>query len=286
VKGRVAGQVAVVAGGGSIGTGLGNGRAIAFRLAQEGARVVVADRSEEAAVGTVDHIVASGGTALAVQGDVTASADCDRVAEQAMASFGRLDILVNNVGIPGTAASVVTVEEAEWDLVLDTNLKSVMLMSRATIPRMVDGGSIVNISSIASFREPDRAAYAASKGAVNTLTMAMAAMHARGGIRVNCVAPGQVWTPVVSDTFPGSPEELEQLRRRRRESSLLKTEGTGWDIANAVLFLASPEARWITGQTLLVDGGLHIGRPPSTPFPEPHLGRVPASSSAQPPAGI
>jgi NAD(P)-dependent dehydrogenase (short-subunit alcohol dehydrogenase family) len=129
---------------------------------------------------------------------------------------------------------------------------------------MAPGTSIVNIASIAAFRQSDRAAYAASKGGVLALTMAMAGQHARDGIRVNCVAPGQVWNPNVADTFPGDPEALEALRRKRKLSSLLKIEGTGWDIANAVLYFASDEARFVTGQTLLVDGGLHIGRPPAS----------------------
>jgi NAD(P)-dependent dehydrogenase (short-subunit alcohol dehydrogenase family) len=148
--------------------------------------------------------------------------------------------------------------------VLEVNLKSVMLMSKFAIPAMGrSGGAIVNISSIAAFRQADRMAYPASKGAVNALTMAMAGLHARDGIRVNCVAPGQVWTPVVADTFPGDPAAVAGLRERRRKSSLMKTEGTAWDIANAVLFFASDESRWVTGQTMLVDGGLHIGRPPA-----------------------
>jgi NAD(P)-dependent dehydrogenase (short-subunit alcohol dehydrogenase family) len=157
------------------------------------------------------------------------------------------------------------VDEAEWNRVIAVNLTSMALTSKHLIPQMVErrGGSIVNISSIAAVRQADRAAYAASKGGVIALTMAMAGQHAREGIRVNCVAPGQVWTPVVADTFPGGAEEIEQLRRKRRLSSLLKTEGTGWDIGNAILFFASDEARWITGQTLLVDGGLSVGRPPS-----------------------
>jgi NAD(P)-dependent dehydrogenase (short-subunit alcohol dehydrogenase family) len=259
---RLDGKVAVVTGGGSIGAGVGNGRAICLRLAQEGAAVVVMDRSAESAQETVDAVVAAGGRAGVAAGDVTVSADCRAAVDRAVDDFGALDILVNNVGIPGTATSIVDVTEADWDRVLDVNLKSVMWMSKHAIPRMQGhGGAIVNISSIASFRQADRMAYPASKGAVNALTMAMAGMHARDGIRVNCVAPGQVWTPVVADTFPGGAEALAALREHRRKSSLMKTEGTAWDIANAVLFFACDESRWITGQTLLVDGGLHIGRP-------------------------
>ena len=262
--GRMSGKVALVAGGGSIGAGVGNGRAMCLRLAAEDAMVVVMDRSGVSAQETVDAITAAGGRGSAAVGDVTAAADCEAAVGRALEVFGSLDVLVNNVGIPGTASSVVDVSEQEWDHVLEVNLKSVMLMSKYTVPAMRPrGGAIVNISSIAAFREVDRIAYPASKGAVNALTMAMAGQHAREGIRVNCVAPGQVWTPVVADTFPGDQDAIDALRERRRKSSLMKTEGTAWDIANAVLFFASDESRWITGQTLLVDGGLHIGRPPA-----------------------
>lgn len=263
--GRLDEKVAVVTGGGSVGGGVGNGRAMCLRLAQEGAAVVVMDRSARSAQETVETIVSAGGRAAPVVGDVTSAADCQAAIRRAVESFGGLDILVNNVGIPGAAGSVVDVTEQEWDRVLDVNLTSLMLMSKHAIPELGKrgGGAIVNISSIAAFRQSDRMAYTASKGAVNALTMAMAGWHARERIRVNCVAPGQVWTPVVADTFPGDPDAIAELRERRRKSSLMKTEGTAWDIANAVLFFASDESRWITGQTLLVDGGLHIGRPPA-----------------------
>jgi NAD(P)-dependent dehydrogenase (short-subunit alcohol dehydrogenase family) len=263
---RLDGKVAIVTGGGSRGSGIGNGRATCMRLANEGARVVVVDQTLDAAEATVARIRDDNGSGIPLAGDVTVAADCSRLVETTLAEFGTVDVLVNNVGIPGTATSVVDVEESDWDHVIDVNLKSVMLMSKYVLPAMREAGrgSIVNISSIASFREPDRAAYPASKGAVNALTMAMAAMHAREGVRVNCVAPGQVWTPVVTDTFPGGKAAVDALRERRRLSSLMKTEGTGWDIANAVLFFACDESRWVTGQVLLVDGGLHIGRPPAT----------------------
>lgn len=263
--GRLDGKVAIVTGGGSVGDGWGNGRATCARLAQEGATVVVSDLSDDAAATTVDMIRRDGGIAVGFRADVTKADECQRLVEHTLASHGHVDVLVNNVGIPGTPTTVVDVEDDDWHRVLDVNLKSVMLMCKYAIPPMIanGGGAIVNISSIAAFRLPDRAAYPASKGAVNALTMAMAGMHAKEGLRVNCVAPGQVWTPVVSDTFPGGQEEVDRLRERRRLSSLMKTEGTGWDIANAVLFFASDESRWVTGQVLLVDGGLHIGRPPA-----------------------
>jgi NAD(P)-dependent dehydrogenase (short-subunit alcohol dehydrogenase family) len=261
----MAGKAAVVAGGGSIGDGVGNGRAASMLLAREGACVLVVDLDQAAADATVSHIRSEGGTASAFRANVTRSEDCLAIASTAQSLFGGADVLVNNVGIPGKRATVVEVEEDEWNRVISVNLTSMALTSKYIIPLMVEGGggAVVNVASIAAVREADRAAYAASKGGVISLTTAMAGQHAKEGIRVNCVAPGQVWTPVVSDTFPGDEAQIEQLRQRRRLSSLLKTEGTGWDIGNAILFFASEEARWITGQTLLVDGGLSIGRPPS-----------------------
>jgi NAD(P)-dependent dehydrogenase (short-subunit alcohol dehydrogenase family) len=264
---RMEGAVAIVTGGGCIGegpdSGIGNGRATCIRLAEEGAAVIVLDRDEPSAKRTVVQIAERGGQAISFGGDVTNEADCQEATAVALERFGRLDVLVNNVGIPGEASTVVDV--ADWDRVLDVNLKSVMLMSRYAIPAMRrnGGGAIVNLASIAAFRQADRIAYAASKGGVLTMTMAMAGQHANEGIRVNCVAPGQVWNPNVADTFGGETTEIAARRERRRLSSLMKTEGTGWDIANAVLFFASSESKFVTGQTLLVDGGLHIGRPPA-----------------------
>jgi NAD(P)-dependent dehydrogenase (short-subunit alcohol dehydrogenase family) len=264
---RMTDKVAIVSGGGCIGDGddlgIGNGRATCIRLAQEGASVVVGDRDLESAERTAAGIRAFGGSAIAVEADVTDSDACERMVDVAATTFGGLDVLVNNVGIPGRASTVVDVDD--WDHILNVNLKSVMLTSRFAIPQMRrrHGGSIVHLASIAAFRLTDRIAYAASKGGVLAMTMGMAGQHAREGIRVNCVAPGQVWNPNVAATFPGDPEAVSALRTRRRLSSLMKTEGTGWDIANAVLFFASDESGFITGQTLLVDGGLHIGRPAS-----------------------
>jgi NAD(P)-dependent dehydrogenase (short-subunit alcohol dehydrogenase family) len=265
MSGRMAGKVAVVTGGGSVGEGVGNGRAASVLMAREGADVLVVDRDQAAADATASLIRFEGGSASALRADVTKSDDCLAIASVARSLLGGADVLVNNVGIPGKKATVVEVEEDEWNRVISVNLSSMALTSKHLIPLIAErgGGAIVNVASIAAVRQPDRAAYAASKGGVIALTMAMAAQHARENIRVNCVAPGQVWTPVVSDTFPGDQDQIDQLRRKRRLSSLLKTEGTGWDVGNAILFFASEEARWITGQMLLVDGGLSIGRPPS-----------------------
>jgi NAD(P)-dependent dehydrogenase (short-subunit alcohol dehydrogenase family) len=265
---RMMGKVAVVTGGGCVDEGpdrgVGNGRATCIRLAQEGAAVVVADRDLVSARHTVDAIADEGGRAVAIEADVTDADACQAMTRLAVDSYGGLDVLVNNVGIPGEASTVVDVED--WDHVLNVNLKGVMLASKYAVPAMLErgGGSIVHVASIAAFRLTDRIAYTASKGGVLGMTMGMAGQHARDGIRVNCVAPGQVWNPNVGATFGDDPDALAALRTRRRLSSLMKTEGSGWDIANAILFFASDESKFVTGQTLLVDGGLHIGRPSSS----------------------
>jgi NAD(P)-dependent dehydrogenase (short-subunit alcohol dehydrogenase family) len=261
---RLDGKVAVVTGGGSSGPGLGNGKATCIRFAQEGARVLVVDRHGEAATETVEAIRSEGGDASSFVADVTRAGDCEKLVRAALDRYGGLHILVNNVGIGGRSGSVVDADEPDWDRVMAVNVKGMMLSAKHAIPPMATGGggAIVNISSVAALRANERAAYAASKGAVISLTMVMAGQHARQGIRVNCVAPGQVWTPMVQ-AEARDDDSRATLRERRRRSSLLKTEGTAWDIANAVLFLASDEARWITGQTLVVDGGMSIGRPPA-----------------------
>jgi NAD(P)-dependent dehydrogenase (short-subunit alcohol dehydrogenase family) len=262
---RMDGKVAIVTGGG--GADLTSiGASICAVLGREGGAVVLADRDRDGAERVRSLLAAEGIRVSVAVADVTRPDDCAAAVSSALADFGRLDVLVNNVGIPGKKATVVEVDQADWDRVISTNLGSVALMSRFAIPAMADGGAIVNVSSIAALRESDRAAYSASKGAVISLTTAMASQHAIDGIRVNCVAPGQVWTPAVALTFPGTAEEIAVLRRKRRLASILKTEGTAYDIAFAVLYLASDEARWVTGQTLVVDGGLSVGRPPAEDF--------------------
>lgn len=255
-RARLEGKVAIVTGGGSSGPGLGNGKAMSILFAREGARVAVLDRRVEAANETVRLIADEGGEAVAVAGDVTRADDCAAVVAEAVARWGGLDILINNVGVGGRPLSVVEVSESEWDRIMAINTKGTMLASKYGIPAIAasGGGAVVNISSVAALVAGNLTAYAASKGAIISLTRAMAGQHAPQGIRVNCVVPGQVWTPLVQALAPEGPQR-EALRERRRNSSLLKTEGTAWDVAYAALFLASEEARWITGQTIVVDAG-------------------------------
>ena len=253
------GKVAIVAGGGAAGDGIGNGRAAAILLARAGARVLVVDRSLDLAEGTVRMIASEGGEAAVHEADLTDEDQCAAMVEAALARFGRVDVLDNNIGI-ASAHSVVAETQSRWERVMRVNVEAMFLAARHAIPAMIesgDGGAIVNISSIAALRPRGMTAYSTSKAAVIGLTRAMAIDHARDGIRVNCIAPGPVYTPMVyADGMP------DAAREQRRKFSLLGIEGTGWDVGRAVLFLASGWARYITGQTLVVDGGGTLGSPP------------------------
>ena len=251
------GRVAVVTGGGARGDGIGNGRATAILLARAGAEVVVVDLNEEAGSGTVAMIENEGGTADLFVGDVTSEDDCSSLATFTVERFGPPTVLINNVGI-GAPGTVLDTEPDFWDRVMKVNVASMYLVSRALIPAMAEagGGSIVNISSISAIRPKGLTPYSTSKGAVVSLTRAMAVDHARDGIRVNVVLPGPVWTPMVQ-----RPTMTPEIRERRKNASALRIEGTGWDIGRAVVFLASEHARYITGQALVVDGGVTVLSP-------------------------
>jgi NAD(P)-dependent dehydrogenase (short-subunit alcohol dehydrogenase family) len=251
------GRVAVVTGGGAVGDGIGNGRAAALLLAEAGASVLVVDRRPELAERTAAMIADEGGSARAFGADVTSENDCGAMVEAALDTWGRLDIVVNNVGI-GSRGTVETESTEGWDRVMEVNVRSMMLASRRAIPALRDSGrgSIVNISSISALRPRGLTAYSTSKGAVIALTKAMAVDHGPDGIRVNCVAPGPVRTPMV-----GGDDMDPQVAENRRKASLLGIEGSGWDIGAAVRFLSSDEARYITGQVLVVDGGVTVRGP-------------------------
>ena len=238
------GKVAIVAGGGAAGDGIGNGRAAAILLARAGASVFVVDRSLELAEGTVRMIESEAGVAVAFEADLTDEDQCAAMVEAAVAQFGRLDVLDNNIGI--ASLSAVTEEtQSQWERVMRVNVEAMFLNAKHAIPAMIksgDGGAIVNISSIAALRPRGMSAYSTSKAAVIGLTRAMAIDHASDGIRVNCVAPGVVYTPMVY-----ADGMSEEAREQRRKYSLLGVEGTGWDIGRAVVFLSSGWARYITG---------------------------------------
>lgn len=251
--GRLAGKVAIVTGAGSSGPGVGNGKATAILFAREGAKVLLADLHVDRADETLAAIVGEGGDASTVGVDVTVEDDAKRMVETAIERYSRIDVLVNNVGI-SKRGSVLDVTAEEWDRVMVVNVKSMMLCSRCVVPRMKvsGGGSIINIASTAGLRAHHSTPYTASKAAVIGLTFSMAADHGADNIRVNAIAPGLVYTPMVA------PRMVEGMRERRMAAAPLRTEGTGWDVGWAAVYLASDESRWVTGVTLPVDAGLSV----------------------------
>ncbi|MDR3538714.1 MAG: SDR family oxidoreductase [Acetobacteraceae bacterium] len=277
---RLAGKVAIVTGAGSRSIpgadgeaeGVGNGRATAVVLARHGARVTLVDRNPDWLARTQAMIEAEDGVSLAVLADVTLAADCARIVRETVRSWGRLDILVNNVGIGGPPGTAVEVDIEAWDRAMRVNVTSMVLMAKYAIPEMIagGGGSIVNVASYAGlFGGHPSLLYPTSKGAVVNMTRAMAAHHAADRIRVNAVAPGMVYTPMVR--APGMTEELREARRSR---SLLKVEGEAWDVAYGVLYLAGDESRWVTGIVLPVDAGASAA-PSASPRRGSNAGTVP-----------
>jgi NAD(P)-dependent dehydrogenase (short-subunit alcohol dehydrogenase family) len=248
---RLVGKTALVTGAGADGEEIGIGRAIAYLLAREGAAVMCADLDGKRAERTAAQISSEGGRAAARAADVSRQADCEALVEAAVAQFGRVDILVNNVGI-STPVQLDTVTLDLWHRIIDTNLTSVMLMSKFAIPHMAahGGGSIVNISSIAGMRAMGALAYGPSKAAMAQLSRELGVLHGRQGIRVNTVAPGHVMTPHAMKQLPA------EMRETRRKVNPLGIEGDAWDVAQAVLFLAGDEARFVNGVHLAVDGGV------------------------------
>ena len=217
---RLAGKIAIVTGAGSRGPGVGNGKAAAILMAREGARVLCVDAQKSNADDTVASIHAEKGH--------------------------------NNVGIESRQTLMDTTEQ-EWDRVMVVNLKSMLLATQAAVPALErrGGGAITCVSSVAALRGAGRTAYAAAKAGVLGFVVSVAIQLAPKAIRVNAIAPGTVWTPMVEDLGP-------EMRERRRKAIPLGVEGTAWDIGWAAVYLASAEARWITGHTLVVDGGLTL----------------------------
>jgi NAD(P)-dependent dehydrogenase (short-subunit alcohol dehydrogenase family) len=254
----LAGKVALISGGGAAGDGIGNGRAAAILLARAGTKVVVADRDLALAERTARMIKDEGGTAAALASDVTREADCRQLIEAVLDRFGRLDFLDNNVGI-GSRGSVVDEKPDEYRRVMQVNVETMFLLSKYAIPAMIktaQGGAIVNISSISALRPRGLTTYSTSKAAIIGLTRAMAVDHGRDNIRVNCICPGPMYTPMVY-----ARGMSDKARANRTKASVLKIEGTGWDIGHAVKFLMSNFARYITGQVLVVDGGVTLQAP-------------------------
>ncbi|MFC5498542.1 SDR family NAD(P)-dependent oxidoreductase [Caenimonas terrae] len=261
--GRLRGRVALVTGAGSVGPGWGNGRAIAVRFAEEGALVFGTDRDPARLVETTDRIGAAGGTIATAGCDVTSSDSVAAMVAQCIERFGRIDVLVNNVG--GSArGGPVEMDEAVWDNQVDQNLKSVFLACKHVLPHMLaqGGGAIVNISSTSGLRWTGAAqiAYASTKAGVIQFSRALAVQYAGQGIRVNTVVPGQLHTPMVEARLAGQRAggDVDALLKQRQSRIPLPFMGDGRDTAAAALFLASDEARFITGAELVVDGGMSV----------------------------
>jgi len=258
---RLEGKVAIVVGAGqTAGDTIGNGRATAILFAREGARVLVVDRDAQSARETQAMIEREGGTASVFVADVTDERACRELVEACRATYGRIDILHNNIGIGTGDSELVSLDESAWDEILRVNLKSAFLACKHVLPVMREqaGGAIINISSIAAVAAAiELTAYKVSKAALNALTQVTAIANARYGIRVNAIMPGLIETPMAIESIArrrGIPKD-DLIRERNARVPLGQKMGTAWDIANAALFLASDEAKFITGVILPVDGG-------------------------------
>jgi NAD(P)-dependent dehydrogenase (short-subunit alcohol dehydrogenase family) len=262
---RLQGRIAIVTGAGCIGPGWGNGRATAVRFAEEGARIFAVDRELDSVTETVERVTAVGGEIVTHQCDVTGSASVEAMVKTCLEHFGRIDVLVNNVG--GSAAGgPVEMAEAIWDGQVDSNLKSVFLTLKHVLPVMEKqkAGAVVNIASTSGLRWTGAAqvGYAATKAGVIQLSRVVAVQYADKGVRVNTVVPGQLHTPMVEARLARQRAggDVEALLKSRLDRIPIGFMGDGRDTANAALFLASDEARFITGTEIVVDGGMTVRR--------------------------
>lgn len=258
---RLRDKVAIVVGAGSIGPGWGNGKAAAVLFAREGASVLAVDIDRAAAEETCQIIREEGGTAEVFEADVTQARQVNGMVRACLERFGRVDVLQNNVGIASIGGPVELPEE-EWDRVHDVNLKSFFLTCKEVLPQMErqGSGSIVNISSIASIRWTGvpYLSYYTSKAAINQLTQAVAMEYAAKGVRCNAVLPGLMDTPMIRVGLPAfyAEGDVGRMIELREAQCPMGKMGDAWDVAHASLFLASDEARYVTGHCLVVDGGL------------------------------
>ena len=270
--GRVAGKMALVTGAGSIGPGWGNGKAAAVLYAREGAKVLCVDNRLAAAEETRDIVEGEGGTAVAHEADVTDEGGIAAMVAACIDAFGRIDILHNNVGGSGPGAALMEVALDDWNDTLGRNVTGAFLAMKAAIPHMEaeGGGAIVNISSIAGLTHigVPSTSYSAAKGALNELTKNIAIQYAARNIRANCVAPGLMKTPFILREKDGVPNHIrkgyatpEEYHAARAAIIPMRRMGDAWDVAKAALFLASDDAAYITGQCLVVDGGVTATSP-------------------------
>ncbi|MBS0534322.1 MAG: SDR family oxidoreductase [Proteobacteria bacterium] len=263
MAGRLQDRVAFVTGAGSVGPGWGNGRAICVRFAEEGAKIFALDRNLEATAETVERVKAASGEIETMQGDVTDSASVKAAVDACAARFGRIDILINNVG--GSAAGgPVEMSEDVWDAQVDFNLKSVFLTLKHVLPVMQaqQKGAVVNLASTSGLRYTGAAqvAYAATKAGIIQMSRVVAVQYAKKGIRVNTVVPGQLHTPMVEGRLAKQRAggDVEALLKQRLARIPIGFMGDGRDTANAALYLASDEARFVTGTEIVVDGGMTV----------------------------
>ena len=264
MSGRLEGRTCLLMGGGSSSAegGPSNGQAVALTFAREGARVAVVDMHLALAEDTVRQITSQGGTAFALQADVSRHADVRAVVDATVERYGRIDILYNNVGIE-VRGGVTETSEADWDRVHDVNLKSVFLSCKEVVPLMASqgGGVILNVSSTASLRwgPQEFISYHSSKAGLNHMSRIMARQYAPKGIRCNVIAPGMIDTPHVRTLYRDkSADELAVILADRNQRCPMGRQGSCWDVANAALFLASDEAAYVSGVVLPVDGALSV----------------------------
>ncbi|MEM7446132.1 MAG: SDR family NAD(P)-dependent oxidoreductase [Pseudomonadota bacterium] len=260
MAGRLADKVALVVGAGASGPGWGNGKATAVLFAREGATVAALDRNLDAARETADLIEGEGGLVKAIEADVANRDSLERGIDQTLDLYGRIDVLHYNVGIL-TVGGPLETSEADWDRVMDVNLKGLFLAAKLVLPSMVErgAGAIVAVSSIAAIRwtKIPYVSYSTSKAAVVQFTRSVALQYARQGIRANTVLPGLMRTPMIEGPLKKHyGDDSEAMMAERDAACPMGHMGDAWDVANAALFLASDEARYVTGTELIVDGGL------------------------------
>ena len=254
---RFADKVVIVSGGGSFGPSMSNGRAASIKFALEGAKVVVVDRNLASAEETVNMIEHEGGEAIAIEADVTKEADVRRMVEKTLSTYGKIDILHNNVG-EGWGTDIINTSEEIWDRTFEVCVKSIFVVSKHVIPEMrkTGGGVIINVSSTAAIVHDSIWAYNSAKAAVIKLTKDMAYDYGREDIRVNCVIPGTIDSAAARLRRAGDEKAAAERQKLVQRRVPLRRSGTPEELANAVLFLASDEASYCNGSCLVVDGGL------------------------------